>query len=92
MKTELQRHAHPMMGKMMQLIFKPAKYGAYSELYAGFSPDVKLEHNGGFIIPWGRHGTIPEHIAVGLKSTDEGGTGLSQQFWDWCVRETKSYQ
>ncbi|KAL1980998.1 hypothetical protein VTN96DRAFT_3262 [Rasamsonia emersonii] len=92
MKTELQRHMNPMVGKIMHLILKPAKYGAYSELYAGFSPDVTLEHNGGLIIPWGRHGTIPEDIARGLKSTGEGGMGLSQRFWDWCVRETRRYQ
>lgn len=78
--------------KRQHLILKPAKYGAYSELYAGFSPDVTLEHNGGLIIPWGRHGTIPEDIARGLKSTGEGGMGLSQRFWDWCVRETRRYQ
>jgi len=73
------------------VVCKPAKYGAYSELYAGFSPDVQFKHNGGFIIPWGRHGKLPDHISIGFKAKEEGGTGLSKQFWEWCVKETAPF-
>lgn len=72
-------------------MFKPAQFGAYSELFAGFAPDVRPEHNGGFIIPWGRLSQLPEHLAAGYKSKEEGGTSASKQFWDWCVQETAPF-
>jgi hypothetical protein len=31
-----------------------AKFGAYTELYAGLSSEITLEKNGAYIIPWGR--------------------------------------
>lgn len=90
-KTELQRHMNPLVKSIMGLVFKPAIYGAYSELFAGFSPDVTLQHNGGYCISWGRHAKLPENISVGLRSKAEGGTGNKREFWDWCIRETKLY-
>lgn len=72
-------------------MFKPAKFGAYTELYAGFSNDVTANDNGAFLIPWGRKGIIPEHIAKGLKTKEEGGTGVSKKFFEWCETETRKY-
>lgn len=72
-------------------MFKDAKFGAYSELYTGFSPAIKFKDNGGFNIPWGRPGKLPDHIVPGLKTKEEGGTGLSKAFWSWCLKETAPY-
>lgn len=33
-------------------MFKPAEYGAYSELFAALSPTLGKENNGGHIVPW----------------------------------------
>ena len=77
--------------KLQGILFKPAIFGAYSELFAGLSPDVQLKHNGGFIIPRGRHAKVPDRVSSGLKTKEEGGTGLSMQFWDWCYKETTPY-
>ncbi|OJJ50261.1 hypothetical protein ASPZODRAFT_149653 [Penicilliopsis zonata CBS 506.65] len=94
MKTDLQRHMPPLAGRIMKTFFKPAKWGAYTELYAALSPDLTLEHSGGHIIPWGRYcsRSIPEHIANGLKGESEGGTGTSEKFWQWCEGVTEEYQ
>ena len=73
------------------ILFKPPLFGAYSELFAALSPQVKAKHNGGFVVPWGRFGEIPDHIEEGLKPRAEGGTGTADQFWNWCERETKPY-
>ena len=73
------------------ILFKPPLYGAYSELFAALSPQIKAQHNGGFVVPWGRFGEIPDHIEKGLKPRADGGTGTADQFWNWCERETKPY-
>jgi NAD(P)-dependent dehydrogenase (short-subunit alcohol dehydrogenase family) len=66
--------------------------GAYSVLWAGLSPDVKIEDGGRYSIPWGRwHPSPREDILASLKSKKEGGTGLSEEFWAWCEEQTKKY-
>lgn len=72
-------------------MFKRPKYGAYSELFAGFSPQVTAKHNGAFAIPWGRFGKLPGHVAEALQSKTQGGTGTSARFWEWCEKETKPF-
>lgn len=73
------------------MLFKPPLYGAYSELFAALSPRVTSKQNGGFIVPWGRFGDVPDHIEKGMKSKAEGGTGAAETFWNWCERETEAY-
>ncbi|TAQ91333.1 hypothetical protein B7494_g300 [Chlorociboria aeruginascens] len=90
MRTDLQRH-WPLPMRLMMRFFKPSVYGAYSELYAGFSPDVKPEQNGGHLMAWGRRADLPPDIANGLKSKAEGGTGAAQRFFEYCDREIKDY-
>ncbi|KAK7426292.1 short-chain alcohol dehydrogenase [Neonectria magnoliae] len=88
MKTELQRHMPKPASFVMGLLFKSAKFGAYSELFGLSSPEITFEKNGTYIIPWGR---LPEDFKTGLKKADQGGTGTSVRFVDWCERETKTY-
>ncbi|KAM5341670.1 hypothetical protein ACJ41O_014701 [Fusarium nematophilum] len=92
LKTELQRHMPGPVSFMMGLVFKEAKFGAYSELFGLLSPDVTAEKNGSLIIPWGRFGCIPDDIKDSLKNKEQGGTGLSAAFADWCERETQQYK
>lgn len=56
------------------------------------SPKVKPEHNGGFVVPWGRFGDIPGHIEKGLQPEERGGSGAAETFWNWCEKETESYR
>ncbi|KAH7122891.1 hypothetical protein EDB81DRAFT_912985, partial [Dactylonectria macrodidyma] len=89
-KTELQRH---MPGPAaIGLVFKPAKFGAYSELFALLSQDITHDKNGSFIIPWGRIGKFHAEIESALKTKEQGGTGVAKRFVDFCERETKMYQ
>ncbi|KAI7359832.1 hypothetical protein KC354_g9171 [Hortaea werneckii] len=71
-------------------IFKPARFGAYSELYAGFSPDI---HPGEFIIPFGRRTKLPCHIAKSLETNAKGAGGGSTaaRFWEWCEEQIRDY-
>ncbi|KAI6914656.1 hypothetical protein D0869_00253 [Hortaea werneckii] len=71
-------------------IFKPARFGAYSELYAGFSPDIQP---GDFIIPFGRRTKLPCHIAKSLEMNAKGAGGESTaaRFWEWCEEQIRDY-
>jgi retinol dehydrogenase-12 len=73
------------------LICKPPIFGAYSELYAGFSPDLKAEHNGGYVMAWGRIADMQEDIAKGLKDKAEGGNGAAKKFIEYCDREIEQF-
>ena len=73
------------------LLFYPPIYGAYTELFAGFSNEITPENNGGYIIPWGRFAEPRRDIVEGTKSVEEGGTGMATMFWEWCDRETRGW-
>ena len=58
-----------------------AKYGAYTELYAGLSPEITVEDNGGYIIPWGRkHPNLRQDLLDALKSQENGDTRVAEKF------------
>ncbi|KAB8265824.1 NAD(P)-binding protein [Aspergillus pseudonomiae] len=66
--------------------------GAYTYLWAGLSPAVKVEDGGRFVIPWGRWHPDPRADCLeSLKDKDEGGSGLAAEFWDWCDEQTRQY-
>ncbi|KAB5513196.1 hypothetical protein GE09DRAFT_1209109 [Coniochaeta sp. 2T2.1] len=82
-KTELQRQSI-IMSAMMGLLMKPARYGAYTQLFAALSPEVTLQHNGAFIIPWGRFGVLPDHIEQEIRPDSGKEARISRQFWGYC--------
>ena len=70
-----------------------ARYGAYTGLWAALSKDVRIEDSGRYIIPWGRWHFAPrEDISAALKSKEEGGTGRSKQFLEWCEEKIRPYR
>ncbi|POS72587.1 hypothetical protein DHEL01_v209022 [Diaporthe helianthi] len=91
MKTELQRD-NKVMQTIMGIMFKPAKFGAYTELFAGFSPDVTVQKNGSFLSPWGRFDSLRDDVGVQIKSKEQGGTGLSKKFWEYCESAIESFK
>lgn len=74
------------------MLSKPTVYGAYTELFAGFSPVLKEEHNGGFLTAWGRVSTLPENLTKATKSKSEGGSGVAEIFLEYCNREIKDFR
>lgn len=82
-------------------------YGAYTELFAGFSADIKgKEYPYGWtpddlnrvsladassVIPWGRIVPLRKDIAASAKPKSQGGTGVATEFWDWTEREVAKY-
>ncbi|KAE8444138.1 hypothetical protein EG329_000826 [Mollisiaceae sp. DMI_Dod_QoI] len=92
MRTELQRNMAVSARVGMKLLFKGPVYGAYSELFAAFSPELKAENNGGYVMAWGRIAELPRNITHGLRSKAEGGSGEAKMFVDYCERETIMFQ
>lgn len=79
-----------------RILFTPVmhepKMGAYTDLWAGLSQEVKCEDGGKCAIPWGRwHPSPREDILESLKTKEEGGTGLAADFFAWCEEQTKGY-
>lgn len=73
------------------LLYNP-NLAALTELYAGLSPDINLENNGCYVIPWGRiHTTVAPHLRDAMRVKDVGGTGKAEQFWEFCQDKTKGY-
>lgn len=84
--TELQRHVWGGATLGPYLLF-PAKQGAYTELWAGWSSDVTADKGISFVMPWGRDGTP----LLRKDITKEIDNGLVDKFWYYCETETKGY-
>lgn len=91
--TELQRHLDPINLLTAKLINHPAKYGAYTELYAGWSPDIGIEHGGMFVIPWGRDGNdiLRSDLRKAIEQSKTDEKSVPRRFWEWSERETAQY-
>lgn len=77
---------------MLKPIMHEPKMGAYTELWAGLSEEVRCEDGGRTAVPWGRwHPSPRKDILESLKTKEEGGTGLAGEFWSWCEEQTKEY-
>lgn len=74
-----------------KLALKPAIYGAYSELFAGLSGRISSSNNGVWVIPWGEIATPRKDIDEARKLQAEGGSGIAEQFWDWCEQQVTAY-
>ncbi|KAJ5671086.1 hypothetical protein N7507_000213 [Penicillium longicatenatum] len=77
------------------LLLHEAKLGAYTELYAGLSPEITLEKNGAYIIPWGRireDKDCPRRdIITAMTSAEDGGLGYPTRLWEWCEQQWKPF-
>lgn len=93
LKTELGRHTSIVFRMVITAtMLYPAIFGAYTELYAGWSKDISSKDNGCYVIPWGRLHPLRPGLEASVKSHEEGGTGRAAEFWDWCEKETRKYK
>ncbi|KAK3173359.1 hypothetical protein OEA41_006688 [Lepraria neglecta] len=92
LKTELQRHTPAWQKRILNHMLYDPIYGAYTELYAGLSPDVNASHNGTYIVPWGRlHHPLRKDLVLSAKPESEGGSGQALKFWEWSEEQVKPY-
>lgn len=93
MMTPLLRHMPSWVPLVFAPFLYPPRFGAYTQLFAGLSPDLTVEeHSGRWIQPWGRVHTGPRReILAAARSKEEGGTGLAAEVIAYCDRETSSF-
>lgn len=88
---DLFRQQGTVFGSLTSPMKYPVVNGAYTELWAGLSPEVILEKAGGFVYPFGCFGPIRKDWTQGTKSDDEGGNGTTKGFWDWSEEQVEEY-
>ena len=86
LRTELARHTTG--AGLISWMNYPSVMGAYTELWAGWSPEVTIESGISFVMPWGRDGTplVRRDIQDGIKHHD-----LVEKFWNYCEAETTQF-
>ncbi|KAF7719829.1 Uncharacterized protein PECH_007785 [Penicillium ucsense] len=93
LKSELTRHFPSWAPILLSPLLYPPIYGAYSELWAGTSPDLTMEDGGRPIIPWGRlHPKPREDLLKAMKPKEAGGTGDAELFLRYCDDSIEQYK
>lgn len=83
LSSELQRHSKSFEKLLISFMLYPPVFGAYTELFAGWSEDAgKPENQAKYVVPWGRFGMLRADVDA---NTDGG------KLWEWCERECKPY-
>ncbi|KAI1120672.1 short chain dehydrogenase reductase [Nemania abortiva] len=69
----------------------PPVQGAYTELFAGLSPDMTLDKAGGYVFPFGRFHSICKELELAAKPESEGGADLARKFWEWSEEQVAEF-
>ncbi|KAK3934114.1 putative estradiol 17 beta-dehydrogenase [Diplogelasinospora grovesii] len=94
LQTELPRDQNAMIKLAVKLLCYPAIQGAYTELFAAFSPDVTIEKadwSKTWVAPFGRLYPLRSDLTKATVPETEGGTGGTSKFWDWNEQQIKGY-
>ncbi|KAH7047607.1 hypothetical protein B0J12DRAFT_129395 [Macrophomina phaseolina] len=91
LRTELLRHSNPIAAFFLQVLMYPARLGACTELFAGWSPAIGQHNAGCLVVPWGRIHEPRHGLQQAIRLNYEGGYGIAERFWDWCDRETSRW-
>ncbi|OTA02804.1 short-chain dehydrogenase/reductase [Trichoderma parareesei] len=84
-RTDLTRHAPGILKKVQGFLSYPVRFGALTELQAGFGSEV-AERNGCYLIPWGKIGKMIPKVAEGIE---KGGSG--ERLWNLCDGLVKEF-
>ncbi|KAI1754786.1 short-chain dehydrogenase [Xylaria castorea] len=77
--TDLQRTMPGWQSRLVKMLGKEPKYGAYTQLFAGLHPSVQ---NGAFVAPYGKLDKARKDL------TEEP---LGRQYWEWTEKQIESY-
>ena len=94
LSTNLLRHLPSIVSWIVRPLLYDARYGAYTELWSGFSSELCIDRDqGAYIIPWGRiHPSLRPDIVDACKGSDEGGSGVAAAFRQWCDEQVRDYR
>ncbi|KAL1852355.1 putative secondary metabolism biosynthetic enzyme [Diaporthe australafricana] len=91
LQSELYRDQGFLMKAFVKLLMYSPVNGAYTELFAGLSPDITLSKTGCWVVPFGRVYPIREDLNLATKPESEGGTGGTLKFWEWTEEQVRPY-
>ncbi|KAI1498747.1 putative short-chain dehydrogenase [Biscogniauxia marginata] len=91
LSSELYRNAGLGLRLFCKIVTYPSINGAYTELYAGLSPEITLDKTGSWVVPFGRIMPIRKDLLDATKSEEEGGNGTVLKFWDWTEEQVKPF-
>ncbi|KAM0430104.1 hypothetical protein ACHAPT_006110 [Fusarium lateritium] len=95
LQSDLYRDRTSVLFKLMtKYLMYPPVMGAYTELYAGLSPDItldKMDKTGNWVIPFGRIHPIRKDLTEATRTEEEGGNGTGLKFWQWSETEVNKY-
>ncbi|KAL7941260.1 hypothetical protein V8C42DRAFT_360884 [Trichoderma barbatum] len=84
-KTDIARHAPWVLQVAHNFMSRPVRFGALTELYAGFSDEVSKK-NGCFIVPFGQVGKTSPKVEAGIAERKSG-----KRLWDLCDENVRDY-
>lgn len=84
-KTDIARHAPWYLQAFHNLMSYPVRFGALTELYAGFS-GIIAERNGCFIVPFGQIGETVLKVKEGILQRNSG-----TKLWDICNEKVSDF-
>lgn len=87
LNTEIYNTQSKFVMFFVRMLLHPTKLGGYTELYAGFSPEITEEQQGGRIIPWGR--VQARNPRKDIHEALEEGKG--KELWDWIEAQIKAH-
>ncbi|KAK9424749.1 putative short-chain dehydrogenase [Seiridium unicorne] len=93
-QTELARDQSFIFRLLVRLITYPPVNGAYTELFAGFAPEITIDAprwSEKWVVPFGRIYPLRSDLGMATKSQAEGSTGGTAKFWEWCEQQIKDY-
>ncbi|KAF7553336.1 hypothetical protein G7Z17_g3716 [Cylindrodendrum hubeiense] len=91
LRSELDRTSSWWFSGIRKFVCYPAINGAYTELFAGLSPEITIENTGIWVVPWGRFAPIRADLQKGSLPESEGGSGMAEKFWAWSEDQIKQY-
>ncbi|KAI0532109.1 short-chain dehydrogenase [Xylaria digitata] len=77
--TDLQRTMPAWQARLVKILGKEPKYGAYTQLYAGL--DSRVE-NGAFVGPYGRPSRARKDLCE---------ESLGKEYWEWTEKQVERY-
>lgn len=90
LRTELFARQSFLRRLQVALMHYPPVKGAYTELFAGFSPEV-TPAAAGYVFPFGRLRPICEELRRAAKPEGEGGVDLARRFWEWSEKQVEPF-
>ncbi|GAP87598.1 putative short-chain dehydrogenase [Rosellinia necatrix] len=90
--SELWRNQTYVVGKFLKWFILHAPInGAYTELFAGLSPEVTMDRSGAWIAPFGRFMRPRSDLKEATRTKAEGGSGIAKEFWEWNEEQIRPY-